>query len=68
VQGFDTQLRHAAEAVCDSDSADPVVTQKDRGCVQQIMVQALTKMDRPVLTAMYRANTGAANVGYATGF
>ena len=68
VKSFYAKLRSAAKEVCDSASVNPVIAQKDRACVEQVMAQAVQKMDRPVLTAMYRANTTGANVGYATGF
>ncbi len=67
VKSFYARLRGAAKEVCDSYSTNPVVAQKDRACVNQIMAQAVQKMDRPLLTAMYRSNS-ASNVGYATGF
>jgi UrcA family protein len=56
VQHFYAKLRGAAQAVCDSGSANPRFSATDASCVRDVMAQAVRSADKPVLTAVYNAN------------
>jgi UrcA family protein len=63
VQGFYTKLHRTASAVCDSNSANPRITQADVACRNHVMAQAVQKVDAPRLTAMLDQRMGGeANV------
>ncbi len=55
VKHFYARLRGAAQAVCDSGSANPSFSQADAGCVSRVMAQAVKATDKPVLTALYQS-------------
>ncbi len=58
-----TQLYRTAYAVCDSNSANPVIGQGDLSCVHRAMAQAAKAVDAPRLTAMLdRSQGGETNV------
>ena len=67
VKAFYVKLYRTAEAVCDSNSANPVFTQQDQLCVQRALANAVQSANRPMLTAMYR-NSADQNRGFATGY
>jgi UrcA family protein len=50
---FYAKLRGAAQAVCDSGSANPTLSSTDASCVRQVMASAVKVANKPVLTAMY---------------
>ena len=50
---FYAKLRGAAQAVCDSGSANPSLSTTDASCVRQVMASAVKVANKPVLTAMY---------------
>jgi len=50
---FYAKLRGAAQAVCDSGSANPSLSNTDASCVRQVMASAVKVANKPVLTAMY---------------
>jgi UrcA family protein len=52
-QAFYAKLTRAAAAVCDSGSANPVVTQQDRACAKQAMADAIAHLAEPTVTALY---------------
>jgi UrcA family protein len=49
------QLQRSAEAVCDSNSANPRITQMDRACARKALARAVRTADRPTLTARYES-------------
>jgi UrcA family protein len=53
VRAFYARLETAAERVCDSNSANPRIAQRDRACVNKAVAQAVRAADRPLLTALY---------------
>lgn len=53
VRAFYARLRNAAHAVCDSNSANPRITQRDERCVAKAVASAVQAADRPLLTALY---------------
>ena len=55
VQHFYAKLRGAAQAVCDSGSANPRISQADATCVSRVMAEAVKSADKPVLTALYQS-------------
>jgi UrcA family protein len=55
VRHFYARLRGAAQAVCDSGSANPRFSQTDARCVSQVMAAAVKATDKPVLTALYQS-------------
>jgi UrcA family protein len=65
VQHFYAKLRGAAQAVCDSGSASPVVTQADMSCVRDVMAQAVRAANKPTLTAMYDASSSSSTRAFA---
>ena len=63
VKGFYMKLWRTAYQVCDSNSANPVVSQSDISCVRRAMAQAVQSVNAPRLTAMLdRSLGGDANV------
>ncbi len=60
------RLKRAAYAACDSNSANPRVVQDDIRCSRAALAQAIAQLNRPTVTAMYRANYGAPSTGLAT--
>ena len=68
VKSFYSDLRHTAQAVCNTNSANPRIQQLDRACYERAMAQAVRKIDRPVLTAEYQAHTSAATTAFATAY
>jgi UrcA family protein len=64
VKHFYAKLRGAAQAVCDSGSANPRFSATDAACQRQVMAEAVKTMDKPVLTALYNAQ-GDANHAFA---
>ena len=67
VRAFYAKLYRTAEAVCDRNSANAVITQADQRCIQQALADAVQATNRPMLTAMYR-NSVDQNRGFATGY
>ncbi len=59
------RLHRAAAAACDSNSANPRITQADRLCARQAMAKAVAQVNRPVLTAMFEQTRGAPVSGFA---
>ena len=55
VKHFYAKLRGAAQAVCDSGSANPRFSQADADCVSRVMAEAVKAADKPVLTALYQS-------------
>ena len=55
VKHFYAKLRGAAQAVCDSGSANPRFSQEDASCVNRVMAEAVKAADKPVLTAVYQS-------------
>lgn len=53
VRAFYARLQSAAHAVCDSNSANPRITQLDQRCVAKAVASAVRTADRPLLTALY---------------
>jgi UrcA family protein len=53
VKAFYNRIQIAAGQVCDSNSANPRVTQRDALCVRDAVAKAVRAADRPLLTAMY---------------
>ena len=68
VNAFYTDLRHAAQAVCNTNSANPRIQQLDRACYNRAMGQAVSKVNRPVLTALFQAKGGASTTAFAQGY
>jgi UrcA family protein len=63
VHSFYNRLWRTAYAVCDTNSANPIIAQADTACVNQVMAQAVQKVDAPRLTAMLDKRMGGeANV------
>jgi len=56
VKDLYARLRVSARDVCDSNSASPRVTQRDKLCVEQAVANAVRAADRPLLTALYDTN------------
>jgi UrcA family protein len=52
-----TRLRQAATVVCDSYRANSRVTQADVACADRVTYEAVRKLDRPVLTALYQGRS-----------
>lgn len=48
-----SKLKRSAEAVCDSNSANPRITQADHACANRTLAKAVRSVDRPTLTARY---------------
>ena len=48
-----SQLRRSAQAVCDSNSANPRIQQADQACVDRALDQAIRAASRPTLTALH---------------
>ena len=66
VSHFYAKLRGAAQAVCDSGSANSTLSNTDASCVRQVMNSAVRVANKPVLTAMYQGaqdNNGRAFAG-----
>jgi UrcA family protein len=56
------RIESAAQTVCTSlDGRDLGSAMRFRGCVQKAMATAVAKVDRPALTAYYRAKSGTRN-------
>jgi UrcA family protein len=53
VRDLYAKLKTAANAVCDSYAANGRVSAADVACTHQVLGEAVRKVDRPVLTAMY---------------
>lgn len=53
VKHFYAKLRGAIANVCDTGSANPVLSQADAACARQVTAQAIKALDKPVLTALY---------------
>jgi UrcA family protein len=64
VANFYNRLRSTAQEVCSNDSFNSRA--QNRACVAQIMNQAVSGMQRPMLTA--RHDAARSNTAYATGF
>ena len=58
VDAFYLRLRNAAAEVCDSNSANPRITQADQVCRAQVLSQAVSGANRPLLTAMHSTTNG----------
>ena len=67
VQAFYAKLARTAEAVCDSNSPNSYIQQRDRACVERALANAVQRVNRPLLTAMYR-NSATENRGLAQGY
>ena len=65
VKAFYAQLYLAADAVCRTNSANSLVGQSDRLCIERAMQQAVAKANRPMLTAMYQSKHAASGQAYA---
>lgn len=53
VAAFYGRLKAAASTVCDSNSANPRITQMDRVCAGEALTKVVVSMDRPLLTALH---------------
>jgi len=56
------RLKRAAETVCAPESSRDLGSQPYKMCRQIALGRAVAKVDRPALTAYYRAKFGGANV------
>ena len=52
-QEFYLKLVSAAQHVCDSDSSLPFVLEQDRACVKSTLADAVARLDKPTVTALY---------------
>jgi UrcA family protein len=52
-QAFYVKLVSAAQHVCDSNSTLPFVLEQDRACVKATLADAVSRLDKPVLTAFH---------------
>ena len=68
VKAFYANLRHTAQAACNANPDSWRIQTVDRACYERAMAQAVQKIDRPVLTAEYRAHTTAADTAFATAY
>lgn len=57
LQAFYQRLKVATVDVCDSNSANPVVTQRDRLCRQKALTVAVQSLNRPLLTALHHTES-----------
>ncbi|RYG19706.1 MAG: UrcA family protein [Caulobacteraceae bacterium] len=56
-QAFYAKLARTAAAVCDSNSANPEVTQQDRVCAKLALQDAVARLDQPAVTALHNATS-----------
>jgi UrcA family protein len=54
------KVAQAAAAVCNSNSRDPAVRFDDRICIRRAIALAVSNVNKPTLTAMYKVNRGSA--------
>jgi|GEM_PF-6468875 len=66
VEALYAKLRRAAAAVCDSNSANPRVTQADALCTRQALTDVVRRVDRPILTATHDRAYSQGDVQFAT--
>jgi UrcA family protein len=52
-QAFYLKLVSAAQHVCDSNSDLPFVLEQDRACVKTTLADAVSRLDKPIVTAFY---------------
>jgi UrcA family protein len=62
LQAFYQRLKIATADVCDSNSANPVITQRDRLCRQKALTVAVQSVNRPTLTALHQTESTYAQV------
>jgi UrcA family protein len=60
LQAFYSRLKIASIDVCDSNSANPVISQRDRLCRQKALDVAVRSINRPTLTALHQAEAAYA--------
>jgi UrcA family protein len=58
VDVFYARLRAAAAEVCDSNSANPRITQLDQVCRDKVLARTVAEVNRPLLTAMHSSASG----------
>jgi UrcA family protein len=71
VDALYVRMQQAARDVCDTNSANPRITQGDAACADRALAKAVREIDHPTLTASYNqrhtdarlANTARADAG-----
>lgn len=51
------RLKAAASFVCDTNSANPRITQMDQICAKQVLTEAIASAHQPALSALHDAAT-----------